>query len=143
MLRFSVPLFVNVSKNKKFILNLNNYRNAHHRTLGNAKNNFSEIVEGLRLYNKHRGAMQTPARFHYGYFPASKRSYDRDNIRSIIDKFLGDALINCGMLADDNYKLLGNSLLYACPVDRQNPRFEVIVEENCSLNDSWPPALKV
>jgi Holliday junction resolvase RusA-like endonuclease len=140
MIKFEIPLAVQVSKNKEFILNLNNYRGTHRRVLTNAKNNFNEIVRDIGLLNKHERPIVTPAKFYYGYFPASNRSYDRDNVRSIVDKFLGDALIKCGMLKDDNYKLLDNSWLVSCPPDRENPRIEVIVEEGVKIDYSWPPS---
>ena len=40
----SVPLVVSTSKNKKFILNLNNYRNAHYFILNTAKVKFKEMI---------------------------------------------------------------------------------------------------
>jgi hypothetical protein len=41
-MQIKLPLDVYYSKKKKFILNLNNYRNAHYRVLSTAKKIYSE-----------------------------------------------------------------------------------------------------
>lgn len=129
MLRFSVPLRVSVSKKKDFILNLNNYRNAHHRVLSNAKNNFEDIIQGLRLKNELRGTYENPVRITYIYYPASNRKYDSMNVASIIDKFLMDSLVKCGVLRDDTYKDVLWPIFIHGGVDRENPRCDVEIDE--------------
>jgi Holliday junction resolvase RusA-like endonuclease len=46
-MKLILPLTVPVSSKKNFILNLNNYRNAHFLVLSKAKSNYSEIVAGM------------------------------------------------------------------------------------------------
>jgi len=50
-MQIKLPLDVYYSKKKKFILNLNNYRNAHYRVLSTAKKIYSEdLVEKIQDY---------------------------------------------------------------------------------------------
>lgn len=141
MLVFEVPIFVQSSKNKRFYINMNNLYSKHHRIVYNAKQKFYDVVRGLNLYDKHQNKIQTPARIYYGYHPKTKQLYDIDNIRGGFDKFVLDALVNIGMIEDDNRKVMGNSLLIPRAPDPQNPRCTVIIEENInlSLEKDWPP----
>ena len=129
MLKFSVPLRVQTSKNKSFILNLNNYRGAHHRVLTNAKSNFQDIVINMDLRQQLRGMYLNPIRVTYTYYPASNRKYDSMNVASIIDKFLMDALVKSDVIRDDNYKLVLWPNFIHGGVDRDNPRCDVSIEE--------------
>lgn len=123
-LTFSVPLRVKVSKKKYFILNINNYRNAHHRVLSSAKRTFTDYILDLSLdfvpFDK--------CKLHYRYYPASNRKYDSMNVVSVIDKFVCDALIKKGVIRDDNYKIVEFPTFTPMPPDRDNPRMEVSVE---------------
>lgn len=128
-LLFAVPLSIGIGKrNKQFILNQNNYRNAHFRTLSDAKKNWNDMIASMNLADGDCYPFDFPVRFHYFYYPKSKRSYDRMNILSIIDKFTCDALIECGILKDDNYKLVLTPTFKHCRVDRENPRCEIYIE---------------
>ena len=50
-MQIDLPLEVYYSKKKKFILNLNNYRNAHYRVLSTSKRLYSEqLVERIKDY---------------------------------------------------------------------------------------------
>ena len=135
-LKFTVPLKVKVSKNKDFILNLNNYRNAHHRVLSNAKNNFEDIIRAMKLKNE-VGMFEHPVRVTYVYYAASNRKYDSMNVASIIDKFTMDGLVKSGVLRDDSYKEVLWPIFIHGGVDRDNPRCEVHVEE---IKDVKPPS---
>jgi len=131
-----MPLKVRVSKNKFFILNLNNYRNTHHRVLSAAKRNYSDIFMSLdipyRRYEK--------IRLHYKIYPASKRKFDIMNVICIQDKFLCDAMVKRGMIPDDNTKHMPKMpSAVVMPVDRINPRIEVEIE---SFGDVWRGRLK-
>ena len=49
----TLPLEVYYSEKKKFILNLNNYRNAHYRVLSIAKKVYTEnLVERIKDYSR-------------------------------------------------------------------------------------------
>ena len=107
MIEFSVPVRVKKSKNKWFVLNMNEYRNAHHRTLANAKKDYHHLVPiDLIRQQTHNTLIINPIRVHYRYYPNSARLYDRMNIASVLDKFLMDVLVKEEIIKDDNYKLV-------------------------------------
>ena len=126
-MNFSMPLKVRVSSKKYFILNLNNYRNAHHRVLSTAKRNYQDIFfkiefKNWRKFNK--------VKLHYIIYPASKREFDLLNVISIHDKFIMDAIVKRGMLPDDCIKHVPYMpTAEVKPVDRSNPRIEVFIED--------------
>lgn len=115
------PLAVSVSRNKKFILNINNYRNAHHITLNKAKVNYAdavaEQVESLLGWNR--------VSVRFTLFPGTRRRTDVTNVCSIHDKFLLDALVKAGKLPDDDYKHLDHVSYRFGSVDPGNGRVEV------------------
>lgn len=124
-MEFSVPLRIKVSKNKYFVLNLNQYRNAHHRILSNAKRNYTDMILAMDLpYERFE-----KARVHYKIYPGSKRKFDGMNVVSIIDKFVCDAIVKRGILPDDNIDHLVGVTWEVAPIDRDNPRAEVIITE--------------
>lgn len=125
---FSVPVRVKKSKNKWFILNLNNYRNAHFRTLAAVKRDYSDQVPFDEIRAQIKSDIVYPVRFHYTYYPDSARIYDRMNVCSVVDKFLMDALVEKGILKDDNYKLvLTPTFEHGCV--SKEPRIEVVMEQ--------------
>ena len=69
-----------------------------------------------------------PVTFTYRYYPKTKRSYDRMNVLSIVDKFACDALIKAGILIDDDYRRVLTPKFLHCHVDKDNPRIEITVE---------------
>jgi hypothetical protein len=98
MIQFSLPLQIRVSQKKHFILNLNQYRNAHFRTLDKAKKEYSNLVYDLDLPRVKYDKIQ----IHYDIFPKSSRAYDLMNVVSVIDKFVCDAIVDIGIIPDDN-----------------------------------------
>ena len=89
MYRFSSPLQIFVGK-RKFILNLNNYRNTHYRVLNNAKVTY-------KMYMKKQieklPRLQPPIQITYTVFKGDKRNCDIGNICSVHQKFFEDALV--------------------------------------------------
>ena len=115
------PLSVPVSKKKKFILNINNYRNAHHFTLNKAKINYKKImaeqVSRLPKMQKIKAV--------FVLYPKTKRRTDTANVCSIHDKFIADAIVEAGKLPDDNYThWIESTYKFGC-VDKDNPRVEI------------------
>ncbi len=112
-----------VTKKKKFYLNLNQYRNAHHFTLAKAKINYHEIVAPLlhHLPFFHRIEMT------YTLFTGTEQLCDVPNICSIVDKFFSDVLVSCKKIEDDNRKFVLSVCYRYGGVDRFNPRVEVTI----------------
>ena len=117
----SVPISVQVSKKKRFYLNLNQYRNAHFRTLDKAKKVFLEevspIVEPLPFFEQ--------IALTFTLYPGKGIIPDTSNVCCIVEKFFNDALVDLGKIQDDNHKIvLGSQYLFG-EKDITNPRVEV------------------
>ena len=122
-----LPLEVFYSKKKKFILNLNNYRNAHYRVLSIAKklytDNLMPRIEGF-------GTFSEPVTLTYTYYARSNRRLDISNPCSIIDKFACDALVKAEILEDDSFNQIKAVVYKFGGVDKDNPRCELVITQN-------------
>lgn len=120
----SVPTRVKVTKKKYFTINLNQYRNAHFFTLNKAKQVFKEMVIGdiskLPRMNK--------CELGYKVYPRTRHKSDIANICSIADKFFCDAMIEAGVLVDDNYEHIKDVSYSFGSVDKENPRIDVYIK---------------
>lgn len=119
------PLKVKQSKEKMFILNLNNYRNAHYMTLNKVKINYKEAmreqIQQLPVYNK--------VMIHYELYPKTRRITDIGNVVSIHKKFFEDALVELGRIPNDSFDhVIGSSESFGC-VDGTDPRVEIYITE--------------
>lgn len=127
----SLPLKVSLprkNKDRVFILNLNTYRNTHHMILNSAKVLYKDQVALAYAMAGARKLPEPPYRFTYTVFPANRRAFDLGNVCSIIQKFTDDALIQMGVLTDDNYKVVGAVDYRMGSVDKENPRCELTIE---------------
>ena len=86
---------------KRFALNLNTYRNAHHMILNKAKVNFKNMfyADNPDLYDIGGNKLKIS----YTIIPNDKRRFDIMNIISIVDKFILDALVSADCIPDDSY----------------------------------------
>ena len=115
----TLPLEVYYSEKKKFILNLNNYRNAHYRILSIAKKVYTEnLVERIKDYSR----FDDPVSLEYIYYAKSNRRLDVSNPCSIIDKFTCDALVKAEVLEDDSFEQIKEVVYKFGGVDKDNPR---------------------
>ena len=105
---FVVDDFVMVG-NKKFTLNLNDYRNTHYQVLNKAKIIFKNqlLVNYPELYRIKAERVEV----RYFIERCDNRIFDTKNIESIVDKFFMDALVESGCIPDDNY----NYVSYEAP----------------------------
>lgn len=123
MWTISVPLSVPVSKRKSFSLNLNIYRNAHYQTLNKAKTTFTDsVITRLRKI-----PTQAKIALTYTIFFPNNRKADISNIGSIVDKFFSDALVDAGVIPDDNYTYLTHVQFFFGGIDRIDPRVEITI----------------
>lgn len=171
MIKLMLPLRVQVSTDRKkykkvkgkrventhygkpnyFQCNLNDYRNAHFRTLSKAKKEYSMLVadavdmwrwsliadyrpgtvrDGWELGKPY---WDTPVfnvanRELYLYMP-TKRVVDVNNVCTIVDKFAADALTKLGLWLDDDYIHAPRSVFDWGGIDKDNPRVEYIITE--------------
>ena len=123
------PLFVTLPrktvKDKRIALNMNTYRNLHHRISNDAKKAYSEAIreqlEGLSI--------QTPVEVTYKVFKASKRRLDKMNVISVVSKFLLDSITEYGCWEDDNDDYVKTETILPTELDRENPRVEINIKE--------------
>ena len=123
------PLFVTLPrktvKDKRIALNMNTYRNLHHRISNDAKKAYSEALreqlEGLSI--------QTPVEVTYKVYKASKRRLDKMNVISVVSKFLLDSITEYGCWEDDNDDYVKKETIMPTELDRENPRVEIIIKE--------------
>lgn len=123
------PLFVTLPrktvKDKRIALNMNTYRNLHHRISNDAKKTYSETLreqlEGLSI--------QTPVEVTYKVYKASKRRLDKMNVISVVSKFLLDSITEYGCWEDDNDDYVKTETILPTELDRENPRVEIIIKE--------------
>jgi len=108
---------------KKYILNLNNYRNWSYIVSNQIKQAYNEVMrdelEGLTL--------PTPISLHFVLWKSSKRKIDRANPLSIHEKMFCDALTHYGAIEDDNDEFIESTHYSTGGVDKLNPRVDVII----------------
>ena len=125
-MKIDLPLEVHYSKKKKFILNLNNYRNAHYRVLSISKRLYSEnLVPRLKGFDR----FTEPVSLTYTYYARSNRRLDISNPCSIIDKFTCDALVKAEILEDDSFKQIKEVVYKFGGVEKDNPRCELVISK--------------
>ena len=125
-MEIDLPLEVYYSKKKKFILNLNNYRNAHYRVLSISKRLYSEnLVPRLKGFN----SFTEPVSLTYTYYARSNRRLDISNPCSIIDKFACDALVKAEILEDDSFKQIKEVVYKFGGVEKDNPRCKLVISK--------------
>lgn len=125
-MKIDLPLEVHYSKKKKFILNLNNYRNAHYRVLSISKSLYSDnLVPRLKGFDR----FTEPVSLTYTYYARSKRRLDISNPCSIIDKFACDALVKAEILEDDSFKQIKEVVYKFGGIEKDNPRCELVISK--------------
>ena len=122
---YNSPLKVLATKLKGWILNLNQYRNTHFRTLNTVKINYklamSEQINRSPSYNR--------VACIYTVYPPNKRLFDIGNVCCIHQKFFEDALVELSKLPDDNYNYIPTVIYQFGGIDANNPRVDVEVIE--------------
>lgn len=126
---FKAPLYVTLSRDqkngKKYIINMNNYRNWHYRTSNSIKIKYKEILKSQLAGTK----IEIPLKLTFVYYKSSNRRTDRANVLSIHEKFFCDALVDYGCILDDNDRYITQTTYKSGGVDKKNPRVEIIIEE--------------
>lgn len=128
---FKSPIAIPVSKRKKFILNLNNYRSGHYRVLNKAKIEYKEFMKEQIL--RHKKKLHKICIIYTVYQP-SRRRFDVGNVCSVHQKFFEDALVELGRLEDDKYNYIPMSVFCFGGVDPDNPRVDIeVIEYNTNF----------
>lgn len=121
-----LPLRVRTGKtdaSKWFILNLNNYRGAHHMLLSKSKDNYHSVVEEALIRAEWPEAPQdVPIVAQWTLYPPTRTRLDLENPLPIISKFTMDALVTFKVIPDDDYKVIRRVIYDIGTVDKENPR---------------------
>jgi len=123
MIKFEAPLRVPKSKFKDFILNLNNYRNAHYYTLNKTKVEFNKAMD--KKYPDHIEPICCEIVTQYKVYGATKRKFDLPNVCSIVQKYFEDWLVARGVIPTDDYTVIVSSVYLFGGVDKENPRVDI------------------
>ena len=103
---------------------MNNYRNWQSHLSNDLKIQFKEEINIPELDTPLVACKIT---FVF-YYPSAVRR-DLDNSLGVISKFTQDALVEAGVIKDDDYTIVRSITGKYGGMDKQNPRCEVIVEE--------------
>jgi len=122
--KLNLPYFLQVGK-KRYPCNLNTYRNAHYRLTNAMKKRFKHEVEDQIRELPPLEKIQ----IHYKIYYENKRKFDIDNVMSVISKFAQDAIVETGILPDDNYEHIVKIAGSFGGVDKDNPRVEMWIKE--------------
>ena len=133
-LKISTPLTIEIPRKTKppkvFRINLNYTRNAHYQEMNKAKVMFMEIVEQLLIDSGQREiTFDKPVTVTAKLYKQSNRRSDKHNFIGANTKFLYDALVNLGVLEDDNDSFIKVETFEETEVDKHNPRIEYTFTE--------------
>lgn len=123
---FTLPLVVYIPRSTKedrrFSVDLNTFRAAHHRTYTGAKRAYSDYMKDqLSGFEMITGNVH----IHYDYYAKSvtkKRAPDLDNFVGAAKKFFQDAMTKHKLIEDDNVNYIVSSSEKYCGIDKDNPR---------------------
>lgn len=114
--------------NKKFNLNLNEYRNAHYKVLSNAKRQMHQLVYSVLTHEQRKVRFDSTVEIAFTLYKEGKRKRDVSNVCSVVDKFVCDALVAIGILHDDDCEHLPFVRYEYGGIDRANPRVEIRIQ---------------
>jgi len=118
------PLYVIVGR-KKFMLNMNDYRNAHYQVLNKAKIEYKKLLRD--------DILSLPAKMgrisiDYEIILGDNRRHDGMNIVSVTSKFFLDALVEYGVIEDDNTHYVLHEEWNIRPSEKGNGRVIIFIK---------------
>lgn len=119
------PLYINITRSKKFILNLNNYRNMYFRTLNNSKIAYKATMKD-QILDQIPVPLEKIA-IQYKVFKGDRRRFDVGNVASIHQKYFEDAIVELGRLPDDRHENLPLTFFTFGGVSTDKPRVEITI----------------
>lgn len=144
-MKISLPLYVMLPRktkaDKKYILNLNTYRNTHYIVSNQAKILYkNEVLRSVYEECSVESCVKRPdsmttmkvlphflngVKLVFTYYHPRNGRVDKSNPCAIIDKFSSDALVAIGVLPDDDVKNNPVTEYRWGGVDRDNPRCDL------------------
>lgn len=125
-IRLELPVYLNVTKKKRVLINMNWYRNAHYQVSNKVKGEYHKLITAKLGQIKEK--ITKGYEIHYRYYYKSVVS-DLTNVTSVIDKFLNDSLQELGIVENDNVKYLRKIVCEVGGQDKENPRLEIEIRE--------------
>lgn len=121
------PLKIKIGERGRrlYRINFNEVNNLHFQTYNNLKKSFKSNIESQL---KKGLVIETPVTVTYKLYKESARKSDKMNFISITSKFLLDALVELGVIEDDNDDFIKDEIILPTEIDRENPRVEVIIK---------------
>ena len=126
--QYSIPISLEagIRSKKTYHLNLNQYNKWYFQEKNQIKKLFKvKVAKAIRALKK----VTKPCKITYVIYFYNKRLFDIDNVGCVLTKFNNDALVELGILTDDNYTMIPELVYKFGGVDKDNPRCEVIIEE--------------
>lgn len=121
------PLYIDIErktmKDKRYYINMNTYRNLHHRVNGMLKKKYLEAIreqlEGIKI--------ETPCEIIYRVIKPSKRRLDKMNVVSVTSKYLLDAITELGCWEDDSDDFVKKETILPTEYEKNNGRVEILI----------------
>jgi len=128
----NIPIYykIGIKKPKTISLNMNWYRNAHYQVSNNIKKMVLNWL--LEKLNKESHGCYMPyitgeLKFQYTIYRKTKRRADLGNLGAVVDKFVSDALVELGVIEDDNTDIIKKISFIDGGVDKENARADLII----------------
>ena len=126
------PLHIDLPRKKgpakRVHLSQNVIRNAHFQIQNAVKHAVKEIVWRQLSDNFQGIRLNEPVELEVKLFKDKSRRADLSNFCSVIDKYATDAIVEYGLISDDNVKIL-KKVTYLFGGFDENPRAEVTIKE--------------
>lgn len=124
MIRFSVPVYYELTRDKTVLVGLNFDRSkAHFHTKNKIKKYYHQLVaDKLKEFEPITGKY----RLHYTYYYKNV-STDVSNVTAMIEKYVLDGLQVCGIISNDSVKHHIGSCTDVGGQDKDNPRVEITI----------------
>tara|TARA_R110002096_G_scaffold101463_4_gene224305 strand:- start:52 stop:474 length:423 start_codon:yes stop_codon:yes gene_type:complete len=122
MIQVTVPIYYKKSKKETVMLGLNFYRNIHYSVNDKAKKFITGVVEDNIEGDPILGV---PIHVHYKVY-LKRRGSDGGNVRSVIEKYVLDAVKKFEYIKDDNFEIVVTSS-DEYHHDKTFPRCEVLL----------------
>ena len=126
------PLHIDLPRKKgpakRVHLSQNVIRNAHFQIQNAVKHAIKEIVWRQLSDNFQGIRLNEPMELEVKLFKDKSRRADLSNFCSVIDKYATDAIVEYGLISDDNVKIL-KKVTYLFGGFDENPRAEVTIKE--------------
>ena len=119
-LKITVPIYFTYGKKKPktILVGMNWYRNAHFQISNKVKAHYHKLVADQVT------SINTPCKPHFAVY-MKRKGTDAHNVRSIIEKFVFDGLVECKAIPDDTLEYISGGT-WEGNYDSENPRCEIV-----------------